>query len=106
MESLITYITKYQKEIGTEFDPQLIIFTLSGCPICKEITTELTLDGYAFEEFDCNQDKYSDIADYLETVLETNSYPFIFITYPEPKVITTLTLDPNKSIYPQITEHL
>ena len=106
MLTLTTYIKNYQKEKGKEFDPQLIIFTLSGCPICKEVITELTIDGYSFEEFDCNKDKHSDIADHLEEVLKTNSYPFIFIIYPEPKIITTLDLNPKKPIYPQITEYL
>jgi hypothetical protein len=106
MTELVNYIINYQKEIGTESDPQLIIFTLSGCPICTEIVTNLMIDGYIFEEFDCNQDKNSIIADYLEDKLKTNYYPITCIIYPEIKIITVDQLDQNKSIYNQITEHL
>jgi glutaredoxin len=106
MSTLTTYIKNYQKEKGKEFDPQLIIFTLSGCPICKEVITELTIDGYSFEEFDCNKDEHSDIADHLEDELNTNHYPIICITYPEEQIITSDQLDSDKPIYPQITENL
>jgi glutaredoxin len=106
MTELVNYITNYQKEIGTEFDPQLIIFTLSGCPICTGIVTDLMLDGYSYEEFDCNKDKHSNIADHLEEVLNTNTYPIICITYPEPRIITMVQLDSAKPIYNQITEYL
>jgi glutaredoxin len=103
---LIEKVTKYQKEKGTEFDPQLILFTLSGCPICKEVLSNLMVDGYSYDSFDCNKDEHSDIADYLEEVLNTNQYPIIFITYPEPKIITVDTLNNNKPYYPQITQYL
>ena len=103
---LVEMVTKYQKEKGTEFDPQLIIFTLHGCPICKEVLSNLMIDGYSYDSFDCMKDEHSDIADHLEEVLNTNQYPIIFITYPEPKIITVDNLDNNKQIYPQITEHL
>jgi glutaredoxin len=106
MSNLTTYIKNYHKENGTEFDPQLIIFTLSGCPICTSLVTDLMIDGYAFEEFDCNKDKHSNIADYLEDELKTNHYPIIYITYPEEKIITVDQLDQNKPIYNQVTEHL
>ena len=106
MSNLTTYIKNYHKENGTEFDPQLIIFTLSGCPICTSLVTDLMIDGYAFEEFDCNKDKHSDIADYLENELKTNHYPIICITYPEEKIITVDQLDQNKPIYNQVTEQL
>jgi glutaredoxin len=106
MIELVNYIKNYQKEKGTEFDPQLIIFTLSGCPVCKSLISELMIDGYAYEEFDCNKDEHSDIADHLEDILNTNSYPIICITYPEPKVITMNQIDSKKPTYNQITEHL
>jgi glutaredoxin len=103
---LIKKVITYQKEKGTEFDPQLILFTLHGCPVCKELTSNLMVDGYSYDTFDCNKDEHSDIADFLEDILNTNHYPIIFITYPENKVITMDMLDENKPIYPQITEHL
>lgn len=104
--SLIEQIIRYQKEKGTEFDPQLILFTLSGCPVCKEVLSELMIDGYSYETFDCNKDEHSDFADYLENTLNTNHYPIIYISYPESKIITVDDLDDKKPIYPQITEHL
>jgi glutaredoxin len=106
MTELINHIINYQNELGTESDPQLIIFTLSGCPICTSLVTDLMIDGYTFEEFDCNKDEHSSIADYLEDELKTNHYPIICITYPEKKMITTDQLNQNKSVYDQIIEHL
>jgi len=104
--NLIEEVIRYQKEKGTEFDPQLIIFTLHGCPVCKEVLSNLMIDGYSYESFDCNKDEHSEIADHLEDELFTNHYPIIFITYPEQRVITTDILDENKPVYPQITEYL
>jgi glutaredoxin len=106
MTELLEVVKRYQDENGTEFDPQLILFTLSGCPICGDIISNLKKDGYSYEEFDCNKDEHSDIADHLEDVLSVNRYPFIFITYPEPNIIITEMLDENKDIYPQITQYL
>ena len=104
--NLIEEVIRYQKEKGTEFDPQLIIFTLHGCPVCKEIVSNLMVDGYSYEAFDCTKDEHSDFADFLEDILEVNRYPIIFITYPESKIITVNDINDNKPTYPQITEHL
>lgn len=104
--NLIEAVIRYQKEKGEEFDPQLIIFTLHGCPVCKEVISNLMIDGYSYDSFDCMKEEHSDMADHLEEVLNTNHYPIIFITYPEPKIITVDMLDGNKQYYPQITEHL
>lgn len=106
MSSTIERIIQYQKEKGTEFNPQLILFTLSGCPVCKQLITELMLDGYSYEEFDCNTDEHSDIADYLESSLGTNHYPIIFISYPESKIIITEDMEEDVPVYIQISKYL
>ena len=106
MFELLKKVKKYQDENGTMFDPQLILFTLSGCPICEEVTTNLKKDGYPFEEFDCNKDEHSDIADHLEDVLVTERYPIIFVTYPNPEIIIPEMIEENKDVYPQITQYL
>lgn len=106
MEALINKVKRYQEVNGTEFDPQIVLFKLSGCSICKSFETELMIDGWNYEAFDCMEDKHSDLADELESTLNTNRYPIIFILYPEPKVITINDLDPDINIIKQISKHL
>jgi len=115
IEALINKVRSYQGEKGTEFDPQIILFKLSGCSKCKELEAELIVDGWSFESFDCNMSDHNDIADELELTLKTNAYPIIFITYPETKIIVNtsgvidekvIILNPNLSNYKQLTHHL
>lgn len=115
IETLINKVHGYQREKGTEFDPQMILFKLSGCSKCKELEAELMVDGWSYEVFDCNQNEHSDIADEIESTLKTNAYPIIFITYPETKIIVNtsgvnnekvIILNPNISFYKQLTVHL
>ena len=116
INELIENVRAYQKHNGMEFDPQVILFKLSGCKKCKELETELMVDGWSYESFDCNTDEHADIADILEEQLKSNTYPIVFITYPEPKVLlpqspildkkVITNLNPNQSIYKQLTPHL
>jgi hypothetical protein len=106
MQELIDTIKQYQVQNGTEFDPQIILFKLSNCGVCKALEAELMVDGWSYESFDCMNSKHSDIADTLEDKLQTDKYPIICITYPEAKILTTNDLDPNKSVYKQVTLHL
>ena len=62
------------------------------------------------------ENKHSEIADEVEAILETNSYPIIIVTYPETKIISTdspvrhekliTNLNPTISIYKQLMPHL
>jgi glutaredoxin len=116
IEALIERVKGYQVEKGTEFDPQIIIFKLHGCKICKSLETELMVDGWSYETFDCINDEHSEIADELESTLETNQYPIILVTYPQAKFITPASpirdgklitnLNPNVTVYKQLTPHL
>lgn len=116
IEALIENVKRYQVQNGTEFDPQIIIFKLHGCKICKSLETELMVDGWSYETFDCMDEKHNEMADELESTLETNHYPIILVTYPETKIITPASpirdkklitnLNPNVSIYKQLTPHL
>jgi glutaredoxin len=116
IENLIERVKSYQVQHGTEFDPQIIIFKLHGCKVCKSLETELMVDGWSYETFDCMNDEHADMADELEQTLETNHYPIILITYPETKIITPASpirheklitnLNPNITIYKQLTPHL
>lgn len=116
LEQLIDNVKTYQQQNGKEFDPQIIIFKLHGCKVCKSLETELMVDGWSYETFDCMNDEHSTLADELEATLETNHYPIIFVTYPETKIITPASsvrheklitnLNPNVTIYKQLTPHL
>jgi glutaredoxin len=106
MIELIDTIKQYQLKNGSEFDPQIILFKLSNCAVCKSLENELMVDGWSYETFDCLNSKHSDIADMLEETLQTNTYPIICITYPEPKILTIQDFDTNKSVYKQLTSYL
>lgn len=116
INELIENVKTYQTQNGTEFDPQIILFKLSGCKKCKELETELMVDGWSYESFDCNTDTHSDIADKIEATLKTQTYPICFITYPKNKILlpqsgitdkqVITNLNPNQSIYKQLTPHL
>ena len=116
IENLIERVKSYQVQHGTEFDPQIIIFKLHGCKVCKSLETELMVDGWSYETFDCIDEKHNNIADELEEQLQTNNYPIIFITYPATKIVTPASpvrheklitnLNPNVTIYKQLTSHL
>lgn len=116
IEKLIERVQDYQKQNGTEFDPQIILLKLSGCKVCKSLETDLMLDGWSYESFDFMDSKHENLADEIETILDTNSYPIICITYPETKIICPessvrhekliTNLNPNISIYKQLISHL
>lgn len=115
INTLIEKVQSYQREKGTEFEPQMVLFKLSGCSKCKEVETELMIDGWSYDTFDCNMDIHSDIADEIESTLKTDAYPIVFILYPEPKIIvntsgvldkSVIILNPNTSFYKQLTIHL
>jgi hypothetical protein len=115
IEALINKVRSYQGEKGTEFDPQIILFKLSGCSKCKELEAELMIDGWSYEAFDCNQNEHSNIADKIESTLKTDAYPIVFTLYPESKIIvntsgvidkSVIILNSNISFYKQLTVHL
>jgi len=116
VEQLIEKVQKYQKDNGTEFEPQVIVFKLHGCKVCKSLETDLMVDGWSYESFDCMDTKHELIADEIEGILQSNSYPVIFINYPETKVLHTdspirhskliSNLNPQITIYKQLTPHL
>ena len=115
IEALINKVRSYQGEKGTEFDPQIILFKLSGCSKCKELEAELIVDGWSYEAFDCNQNEHSNIADEIESTLKTDAYPIVFTLYPESKIIvntsgvidkSVIILNSNISFYKQLTVHL
>lgn len=116
VEKLIEKVQMYQKNNGTEFEPQIIVFKLHGCKVCKSLESELMIDGWSYESFDCMESKHELIADEIEGILQSNSYPVIFINYPETKVIHTdspirhskliSNLNPQITIYKQLTPHL
>lgn len=116
IEQLIDKVQQYQEQNGTEYKPQIILFKLHGCKVCKSLESELMVDGWSYEVFDCMDSKHESIADELESTLQSNSYPIIFITYPETKIVHTdspvrhpqliTNLNPQVSIYTQLTPHL
>jgi glutaredoxin len=116
MEQLINQAIQYQRDNGTEFDPQIILFKLHGCKVCKSLESELMVDGWSYESFDCMDSKHEQFADYLESELQSQSYPIVFITYPETKILHTDSpvrheklispLNPKQTIYNQLTPHL
>jgi len=116
IENLIERIKEYQRENGTEFDPQIILFKLHNCKVCKSLESELMIDGWSYEAFDCMKPEHEAIADEIEEVLQSNNYPIVLVTYPETKIITPnspvrhekviTNLNPSKTIYVQLTPHL
>lgn len=116
VDKLIERVQEYQKNNGEEFEPQIILFKLHNCKVCKSLESELMIDGWSYESFDCMDDKHEAIADEIEGILQSNSYPVIFINYPEVKIIHTdspirhskliSNLNPNITIYKQLTPHL
>ena len=116
IEKLIERIQEYQRIHGTEYEPQIILLKLHGCNTCKSLETELMIDGWSYDVLDFMEDKHNEIADEVEAILETNSYPIIVITYPETKIICTnspvrhekliTNLNPTITIYKQLIPHL
>lgn len=116
IEKLIERIQEYQKNNGTEYEPQIILFKLSGCNVCKSLETNLMIDGWSYESFDFMEDKHSDMADEVEMILNSNHYPIVCITYPETKIIIPespvrhdkliTNLNTEISFYKQLIPHL
>jgi hypothetical protein len=116
IEKLIERIQEYQRTHGTEYEPQIILLNLHGCNTCKSLETELMVDGWSYDVLDFMEDKHNEIADEVEAILETNSYPIITVTYPETKIICTnspvrhekliTNLNPTTTIYKQLIPHL
>jgi glutaredoxin len=116
VDKLIEMVQEYQRNNGVEFEPQIVLFKLHGCKVCKSLESELMVDGWSYEVFDCMDGKHEHIADEIEGILQSNSYPVIFINYPETKVIHTdspirhekliSNLNPEITIYKQLTPHL
>jgi glutaredoxin len=106
MIDLFNKVIKYQKVNGTESNPQIIMFKLAGCKKCKEVQVDLMINDADYDEFDCMNEKHEKIADEIETVLNINHYPILFITRPQYKIITTDDLKSEHSVYEQIQKYL
>ena len=106
MIDLFNKVIKYQKINGTESNPQIIMFKLAGCKKCKEVQVDLMINDADYDEFDCMNEKHEEIADEIETVLNINHYPILFITRPQYKIITTDDLKSEHSVYEQIQKYL
>jgi len=106
MIDLFNKVIEYQKVNGTESNPQIIMFRLAGCRKCKEVQVDLMINDADYDEFDCMDEKHQEIADEVETTLNINHYPILFITRPQYKIITTDDLKPEHSIYEQIQKYL
>jgi glutaredoxin len=116
IEQLINTVKEYQVKNGVEFDPQIIVFKLHNCKVCKSLESNLMVDGWSYETFDCLDSKHNDIADHVEDVLQSNNYPIVFVTYPETKILIPespvrhekliTNLNPELSIYEQLINHL
>jgi glutaredoxin len=106
MIDLFNKVIKYQKVNGTESNPQIIMFKLAGCKKCKEVQVDLMINDADYDEFDCMNEKHEEIADEIETTLNINHYPILFITRPQHKIITTDDLKPEHSVYEQIKKYL
>ena len=106
MIDLFNKVIEYQKVNGTESNPQIIMFKLVGCKKCKEVQVDLMINDADYDEFDCMNEKHEEIADEIETVLNINHYPILFITRPQYKIITTDDLKSEHSVYEQIQKYL
>lgn len=106
MIDLFNKVIEYQKVNGTESNPQIIMFKLAGCKKCKEVQVDLMINDADYDEFDCMNEKHEEIADEIETVLNINHYPILFITRPQYKIITTDDLKSKHSVYEQIQKYL
>jgi glutaredoxin len=106
MIDLFNKVIEYQKVNGTESNPQIIMFKLAGCKKCKEVQVDLMINDADYDEFDCMNEKHEEIADEIETVLNINHYPILFITRPQYKIITTDDLKSEHSVYEQIQKYL
>jgi glutaredoxin len=82
------------------------MFKLAGCKKCKEVQVDLMINDADYDEFDCMNEKHEKIADEIETVLNINHYPILFITRPQYKIITTDDLKSEHSVYEQIQKYL
>lgn len=53
------------------------VFTLEGCSRCKALIGELNKEGIGYQN--CDADTYGEVADDLERLLNTSTYPIITI---------------------------
>jgi glutaredoxin len=58
---------------------KVIVLGLSGCVHCEALSKSLQEENIPFEFRDANLKEYSSLADRMEALLKTNSYPMIII---------------------------
>lgn len=62
---------------------RVIVLGLSGCRHCDALVVGLTQEGISFEFKDVNLKEHSKLADKVEALLETNTYPIIILDRPQ-----------------------
>ena len=62
---------------------RVIVLGLSGCHHCDALVVGLTQEGIPFEFKDVNLNEHSSLADRMEAILKTDTYPMIIIERPE-----------------------
>ena len=58
---------------------RVIVLGLSGCIRCNKLVESLTQENILFEFRDADLKEHSDLADRMEALLSTNSYPMVII---------------------------
>jgi glutaredoxin len=58
---------------------KVIVLGLSGCGHCESLVVNLTQEGIPFEFRDVDLREHSNLADRMEALLDTNTYPMIII---------------------------
>ena len=58
---------------------KVIVLGLSGCSHCDALVVNLTQEGIPFEFRDVDLKEHSNLADRMETLLDTSTYPIIII---------------------------
>jgi glutaredoxin len=58
---------------------KVIVLGLSGCSHCDALVVNLTQEGIPFEFKDVDLKEHSNLADRMEALLDTNTYPIIII---------------------------
>jgi len=58
---------------------KVIVLGLSGCSHCDALVVNLTQEGIPFEFKDVDLKEHSNLADRMETLLDTSTYPIIII---------------------------
>ena len=58
---------------------KVIVLGLSGCSHCDALVVNLTQEGIPFEFKDVDLKEHSNLADRMEALLDTDTYPIIII---------------------------